>query len=90
MRNMKNLHIFRIIVIKREQKFQESLWEDERPKPPWDMKSQGSNVTQRLSWNSIYVTFSFDRRAETSLLILAVAQLMREDYSPHFLESIEL
>jgi hypothetical protein len=29
---MKSLHIFLIIVIKREEKFQESLWEDERSK----------------------------------------------------------
>jgi hypothetical protein len=32
MRNMKSLHIFLIIVIKREEKFKESLWEDERAK----------------------------------------------------------
>lgn len=32
MRNMKSLHIFQIIVIKREEKFQESLWEKERSK----------------------------------------------------------
>ena len=29
---MKSLHIFLIIVIKREEKFQESLWENERSK----------------------------------------------------------
>ena len=58
--------------------------------PPWNMKSQGSNVTQRSSWNSIYVTLSFERGAKTSLLILVAAQLMRADYCPHFLESIEL
>ena len=29
---MKSLHIFQIIVIKREEKFQESLWENERSK----------------------------------------------------------
>ena len=58
--------------------------------PPWNMKSQGSDVTQRSSWNSIYVTFSFERGAETSLLILFVAQLMRADYYPHSLESFEL
>jgi hypothetical protein len=29
---MKSLHIFRIILIKREEKFQDSLWEDERSK----------------------------------------------------------
>ena len=59
-------------------------------KPPWNMKRQGSNVTQRSSWNSIYVSFSFERGAGTSLLILVAAQLMRADYSPHFLVSIEL
>lgn len=59
-------------------------------KPSWNMKRQGSNVTQRSSWNSIYVSFSFERGVGTSLLILIVAQLMRADYSPHSLESIEL
>ena len=59
-------------------------------KPPYNMKSQGSNVTQRSSWNSIYVSFSFERGAKTSLIILVVAQLMRADYSPHYLESIKL
>ena len=59
-------------------------------KPPWNMKIQGSNVTQRSSWNSIYVTFSFEGGARTSLLILIVTQLMRAHYSPHSLESIEL
>ena len=59
-------------------------------KLPLNMKRQGSNVTQRSSWNSIYVTFSFERGAETSLLILVAAQLMRADYSPNSLESIEL
>ena len=59
-------------------------------RPPWNMKSQGSNVTQRSSWNYIYVTFSFEGGAGTSLLLLVVAQLMGADYSPHFLDSIEL
>jgi hypothetical protein len=54
------------------------------------MKSQGSNVNQRSSWNSIYVSFSFERGVGTSLLTLVAAQLMKADYSPHFLESIEL
>jgi hypothetical protein len=86
MRNMKSLHIFRIIVIKREEKnskshfgnmkSQKTLWECENPKV---------NVTQRSPWNFIYVTFSFERGAETSLLILFVDQLMRVDYSPHSL-----
>ena len=76
MSNMKSLHIFRIIVIKREEEFQGSLWEYEKPK---------INVTQRTPWNSIYVTFSFMRRAETSLLILFVDRLIRVNYSPHSL-----
>ena len=54
-------------------------------KTPWNMKIQGSNVTQRSSWSSIYVTFSFERNVGTSLLILGVAQLMRAGYSPHSL-----
>ena len=85
MRNMKSLHIFRIIVIKREQKFQESLWENERPKATLEYENPRVNVTQRSPWNSIYVTFSFMRKAGTSLLILYVDQLMRVDYSSHSL-----
>ena len=54
-------------------------------KLPWNMKSQGSNVTQRSSWNSICVVFSFEGGPRTSLLILAIVQLMRADYSPHSL-----
>ena len=85
MRNIKSLHIFQIIVIKREEnskghfgnmKIQNTLWECENPKV---------NVTQRSPWNSIYVTFSFGRRVGTSLLILYVYRLMRVDYSPHFI-----
>ena len=42
MRNMKSLHIFRIIVIKREEKFQGSLWEYEKPKDTLGMwKAKG-------------------------------------------------
>ena len=73
---MKSLHIFHNYVIKREEKFQGKLWESENSKV---------NVTQRSPWKSIYVTFSFMRRAETSLLILSVHRLMRVDYSPHSL-----
>ena len=85
MRNMKSLHIFQIIVIKGEEKFQESLWENERSKTTLEYECQGSNVTQRSPWISIYVTFSFDRGDGTSLLILYVDRLMRADYSPHSL-----
>ena len=90
MRNMKCLHIFQIIVNKREEKFQESLWENERSKATLEYENPRANVTQRSPLNSIYVTFSFMRKVGTSLLILIVAQLMRADYSPYFLESIEL
>ena len=75
MRNMKILHIFLFIVIKREEKFQGSLFENENTRV---------NVTQRSPWNSIYVTFSFERGVITSLVILFVDQLMRID-SPHSL-----
>ena len=73
MRNMNNIHIFLIIVIKREEEFQGSLWEYEKTKV---------NVIKRSPWNSIYVTFSFMRGGKTSLLILSVDRLMRVDYSP--------
>ena len=85
MRNMKSLHNFLFIVIKREEKFQESLWENERPKATLEYEKPRVNVTQRLPWKSIYVTFSFMRMAITSLLILSVERLMRVDYYPHFL-----
>ena len=87
---MKSLHVFQIIVIKREENSKSHFGKMKGQTPPWNMKSQGSNVTQRSSWNSIYVTFSFERGVRTSLLILLAAQLMRADYSPHFLESIKL
>ena len=64
-----------------DNKFQGTLWEYEKPKV---------NVTQRSPWNSIYLTFSFERGVETSLLVLLVDQLMRVDYSPHSLQSFEL
>ena len=54
-------------------------------KSPWNMKIQGSNVTERSFWNSLYVTFSFEKGAGTSLLILVDTQLMKADYSPHSL-----
>ena len=59
-----------------EEKFQGTLWEYEKPKV---------NVTQRSSWNSIYVTFSFERGVGTSLLMLLVDWLMRVYCSPHSL-----
>ena len=90
MRNMKSLHIFLIIVIKREEKFQGSRLEYENPKVTLEYEKTMVNVAQRSPWNYIYVTFSFMRRAITSLLILSVDQLMRVDYSPYSLESFEL
>ena len=73
--NMKSL-LFSLFIYLREDKFKGTLWEYENPKV---------NVTQRSPWNSIYVTFSFMRRAGNSLLILFVDQLMRVDYSPRSL-----
>ena len=88
---MKSLHIFLIIVNKRRREIPSvTLGRWKVKNHLWNMKSQGSNVTQRSSWKTIYVTFSFERRAGTSLLILVDTQLMKADYSPHFLESIEL
>ena len=83
MRNMKSLHIFLFIVIKREEKFQGSLWENERPKATLEYEKPRVNVTQRSPWKSIYVTFSFMRGAKTSLLILSLERLMKADYSPN-------
>ena len=91
MRNMKSLHIFLIIVIKRRERIPSVILGRRKVKSHlWNMKSQGSNVTQRSSWNSIYVTFSFERGVGTSLLMLLVDQLMRVDYSYHFLYSSKL
>ena len=85
MRNMKSFHILLFIVIKREEKFQGSLWENEKSKVTLEYENPRVNVTQRSPWNSIYVTFSFMRRAKTSLLTLSIERLMRVDYSPHSL-----
>ena len=72
MRNMKSLHIFLFIVIKREDKFQGSLWENEKPKDTLEYENPRVNLIQRSPWKSIYVTFSFMRKDGTSLLILSV------------------
>ena len=85
MRNMKSLHIFHNYVTKEKRNSKSHFGKMKGQKPPWNIKIQGSNVTQRSSWNSIYVTFSFMRKVETSLLILYVDRLMRADYSPHSL-----
>ena len=61
---MKSLHIFQIVVIKREEKFQGSLWENERPKATLEYEKPRINVTQRSPWKSTYVAFSFMRRAK--------------------------
>ena len=59
---MKSL-VFYLFIYLREEKFQGKLWEYEKPKV---------NVTQRKPWRSIYVTFSFERRARTCILILSI------------------
>ena len=89
MRNIKSLHIFLIIVIKREEKFQGSLWEYENTKVTLECEKPRVNATKMSPLNSIYVTFSFMRRDRTSLLILYVDRLMKVDYSPHSLQSFE-
>ena len=64
---MKSL-LFYLFIYLREDKFQGKLWEYEKPKV---------NVTKRSPWNSIYVTFSFERRVGNSLLMLLVDRLMK-------------
>ena len=44
---MKSLHIFLFIVIKREDKFQGSLWEYENPEVTLECEKPRVNVTQR-------------------------------------------
>ena len=67
---MKSLHIFRNYVIKEKK----------------NSKGHFGNVkSQRSPYNSIYVTFSFEREVGISLLMLSVDRLMRVDYSPHSL-----
>ena len=72
---MKSL-MFSLFIYLREEKFQGTLWEYENPKV---------NATQRSPWKFIYVALSFERRDETSLLLLLVDRLMRVDCSPHSL-----
>jgi hypothetical protein len=55
---------------------QGTLWEYENPKV---------NVTQGSPEKYIYVTLSYERGAETSLLMPLVDQLMKEYYYPHSL-----
>ena len=71
---MKSLPIFQIY-LNTKKKFQGTLWEYENPKV---------NVTQRSPWNSIYVNFSHDKEVVTSLLMLLVDRLMKEDYFSSF------
>ena len=72
---MKSL-LFSLFIYLREEKFEGIVWEYENPK---------FNVTQRSPWKSIYVTLSYERGFGTSLFMLLVDQLMKEDYSPHSL-----
>ena len=65
-----------LIYLFREEKFQGTLWEYEKTEV---------NATQMSPWNSIYVTFSFERRVGTSIVMLLVDWLMRADWSPHSL-----
>jgi uncharacterized protein involved in tellurium resistance len=67
---MKSLHIFRIYVNQ----------EEEIPRDTLEYEKPRVNVTQRSPWNSIYVNFSHEKGARTSLLMLLVDRLMKEDY----------
>ena len=82
---MKSLHIFLIIVIKREEKFQESLWEDERSKATLEYEKPRVKCNPKVILEFYICNFVIWRGARTSILILSVDQLMREDYSPHYL-----
>ena len=82
---MKSLHIFRIIVVKRREIPRVTLgkWKAKSHLGMWKAKSQMKPKGQLR--NSIYVTFSFERKAGTSPLILSIDRLMRTDCSPHSL-----
>ena len=66
---MKSLPIFQIY-LNTKKKFQGTLWKYEKPRV---------NVTQRSPWNSIYVNSLHEKGARTSLLMLNVNRLMKED-----------
>ena len=66
---MKSLRIFWIYVSKEEEITRDTLG-------IWKAKV---NVTQRSPWNSIYVKLSHEEGAKTSLLMLLVDLLMKED-----------
>ena len=66
---MKSLDIFQIYVNK-EEKIPRDILGNEKPKV---------NVTQRSPWNSIYVNFSHEEGDGTSLLMILVDWLMKED-----------
>ena len=85
MRNMKSLHIFLIIVIKKEEKFQESLWEDERSKSTLEYEKPRVKCNPKVILEIYICIFRIWEKGKTSLLILSVDQLMRADYSPHSL-----
>ena len=67
--NMKSL-LFSSFIYLKGKKFQGTFWEYENPRV---------NVTQRSPWNSIYVKFSHENGVITSLLMLDVNRLMKED-----------
>ena len=72
--SMKILPIFQIY-LNAKKKFQGTLWEYENPR---------FNVTQRSPWNSIYVNFIYENGVKTSLLMLNVDQLIKEDLFSSF------
>ena len=55
MRNMKRLQCFQIIVIKREEKFQESLWENERSKATLDYEKAKGQMSPKGHLGILYM-----------------------------------
>ena len=52
---MKSLHIFQFIVIKREEKFQESLWENERPKATLECENPRVKCNPKVILGILYM-----------------------------------
>ena len=52
---MKSLHIFRIIVIKREEKFQELVWEDERSKATLEYEKPRVKCNPKVILENLYM-----------------------------------
>ena len=61
---MKSLHIFRIIVIKREEKFQGSLWEYEKPKDTLGMLKSKGQCNPKVTFEFYICNFLICEKAQ--------------------------